>query len=258
MFVMLPILGILLAGVALALSELAPVTNRLHAEVLGKKPRARSARSDFIYRARDGNIFSIHRLDLAAGQIDRLVIERPGAEPGKPSLHVQAGEALYHRNEGWTLHDGYVRVLNGAGRENAFLFEEMRLTRFKETPEQLLAQPKDSDEMRYKELAEFIDVVERSGGRPHKLMVEQAQKIAIPAATFIIILFAAPLANSSPRGGPAYGIGISLGITIVYLMLFRISGAAGASGTLPPWLAAWLPNGVFALAGLGLLGRVRT
>jgi lipopolysaccharide export system permease protein len=84
------------------------------------------------------------------------------------------------------------------------------------------------------------------------------QRFAIPVATLIVILFGAPLATSSKRGGAAYGVGVSLATTIVYLMLFRVSGGLGYAGTLDPTLAAWLPNGVFLLSGLVLLSRVRT
>jgi lipopolysaccharide export LptBFGC system permease protein LptF len=57
-------------------------------------------------------------------------------------------------------------------------------------------------------------------------------------ATLVIILFGAPLANSPPRR-PAYGIGISLGITIFYMMLFKLTGAMGVSGMMDPMVAAW-------------------
>jgi lipopolysaccharide export system permease protein len=89
-------------------------------------------------------------------------------------------------------------------------------------------------------------------------MVERAQKIAIPVATLVIILFGAPLANTSSRGGPAYGIGISLGITVLYMLLFKVTGAAGAAGAMEPMYAAWIPNVLFLIAAGVLLARVRT
>jgi lipopolysaccharide export system permease protein len=112
--------------------------------------------------------------------------------------------------------------------------------------------------MRFAEMGRFIRALERSGGTPYELMFQQAEKIVIPIATFIIILFGAPLANSSHRGGPAYGIGISLGITMVYLVLFRVADAVGTAGILNPWVAAWVPNGIFLLGAIVLMARVRT
>jgi len=254
----LPLLGVLLAGGALALSEVVPVANRLRAEILGQRGRARTARTDFVYRTTDGLVFSIRRLDVESGQILDISMEREGDESRVPTVHAMAETADYEPGRGWVLHDGYVRWFLGPDVERTFKFRNMRPRGFQETPEQLLAQPKDPEEMRYRELAHFIDIIERSGGRPLELRVELAQKIAVPMATLIIVLFAAPLAMSSQRGGPAYGIGIALGVTLVYLMLFRIAGAAGATGNLPPVVAAWLPNLVFAVGAVVLLVKART
>lgn len=254
----LPVLGVGLTVVALGLSELVPVTTRLRAQALGEKGRMRSARTDFVYRARDGRVFAVRRLDVESGRIHGLWVEREGAEPVVPAVHVVAQEAQYDSTGRWTLEKGYVRLLAGAGQERTFRFGRLQPLRFTETPEQLLAEPKDPDEMRYTELGSFIDIIERSGGRPLELLVKRAQKISIPIATLIIILFAAPLATSTQRGGPAYGVGISLAITILYLGLFRIAGAAGTTGALPPMLAAWLPNGIFIFSAVILLSRVRT
>jgi len=77
-------------------------------------------------------------------------------------------------------------------------------------------------------------------------------------AVMVIVLFGAPLATSSQRGGTAFGVGISLGVTIVYMLLFRVGKAVGSSGAVDPTLAAWFPNGLFLVAGLGLMSRVRT
>ena len=112
--------------------------------------------------------------------------------------------------------------------------------------------------MTYAELGRLADIIERSGGQPHKLRVKKEQKIAIPVATLIIILFGAPLATSPNRGGTAYGIGVSLGSTMLYLLLLKVAGAFGASGAIPALWAAWLPNLLFLAVGVTLLGRVRT
>jgi lipopolysaccharide export system permease protein len=88
--------------------------------------------------------------------------------------------------------------------------------------------------------------------------VKQEQKLAIPIATLIILLFGAPLATSSKRGGTAYGVAVSLGSTMLYLLMLKIAGGFGASGALPPFWAAWLPNLLFLAVGVVLIRRVRT
>jgi lipopolysaccharide export system permease protein len=88
--------------------------------------------------------------------------------------------------------------------------------------------------------------------------VERALKIAIPCTCLIIALFGAPLGMTGARSGAAYGVAVSLATTFVFLIMIQISRAVGAGGVVPPLLAAWLPNGIFGLAGLGLFVRTRT
>jgi lipopolysaccharide export system permease protein len=139
-----------------------------------------------------------------------------------------------------------------------FSFRSMRLRALTQSPADLLAEPKAPDEMRYSELGRYIDALKRSGNDANKLIVEQALKVALPATCFIIALFGAPLAVNSPRAGAAVGVAISLGTTVVFLLITQIMKAVGAGGVIDPLVAAWLPNAVFLLAGLVLLSRVQT
>lgn len=259
LFAVLPILGVLLTVGALALAELVPVTTRLRAEIMGEKSRMRGSRSNFVFQGEGGRVLVVPQLDADNGIIRTPRIEQEGDGVRLPTVHTVAESGAYLPDEGgWVLEDGFLRFLYRDGAERALRFDRLRARGVDQTPEELLAQPKDPEEMRYAELERFIGIIERAGTDPKKLKVELAQKVAIPVATLVIILFAAPLATAAPRSGAAYGVGISLGITIVYLMLFRVGGALGAGGTLSPEMAAWLPNGIFLLAGAVLTTKVRT
>lgn len=253
----LPVLGILLTAAGLVLSEVVPVAEQARARVHGEKRGDRQARQDFVYRSREGSVYTIRYLDVENGRIDGLNIHRQGDEVKNPTISIVADEAMYNPETGWTLLNGYERRLMGPGKETGAAFATKQFD-LSETPEELLAEPKEPEEMRYQELGDFIETMQRSGVEPRTLMVERAQKLAIPVATLIIILFAAPLANKSQRGGPAYGIGIALLITVMYLMLFRLTAAAGATGAMNTHLAAWLPNLILLVAGGALLTRVKT
>jgi lipopolysaccharide export system permease protein len=257
---MLIVMGVLITGGGLGLAELVPITLRRASELFGEKTDYRGARNDFVYRAADGTVYGIRRLDLNANRIFGVNLQQEGDGDQIPTLSAFAKEAVWDSTTGWTLNDGVYRVVpsEGVGPLLTFNFSSMRLHDLDEMPEELLAEPRQPDEMRYAEMGRFIAALERSGGKPFKLMFSQAEKIAIPVATLIIILFGAPLANSSARGGPAYGIGISLAITIFYLVLFRVMAAVGEAGIMNPYLAAWVPNALFAVAALFLIARVRT
>jgi lipopolysaccharide export system permease protein len=252
-------LGVVLSAAALALGELVPVTNAKRAALVDPRASERSTsfRNDLVFQTGAGRVLSARQLDVGAGEMTGIVLERR-ASGGRPGLHETAERARWSADEGWRFEDGYVRILGADGVERSFRFAASRVPALGETPEELLADPKDPDEMRYGEMSRFIDAVERSGGNAEGLQTERALKIALPLAVLVIILFGAPLATSAQRGGTAYGIGLSLAVTMVYLLLFRIGKAVGSSGTLDPLLAAWAPNLLFLIAAGVLLWRVRT
>jgi lipopolysaccharide export system permease protein len=74
----------------------------------------------------------------------------------------------------------------------------------------------------------------------------------------VIAIFGAPMAIAAPRAGGAFGVGVSLATTVVFLTLIQLSKAVGAGGLLPPTLAAWAPNIVFGAAGIWLARRAPT
>jgi lipopolysaccharide export LptBFGC system permease protein LptF len=41
-------------------------------------------------------------------------------------------------------------------------------------------------------------------------------------------------------------------------MMIQLTKAVGAKGIIPPEVAAWMPNALFAMIGIVMLARVRT
>ncbi len=258
--IFLPILSlaVLLAGAAVVLGEVAPVTLRKRAELLGERVSSgRGPRINFVYQTEREGVLTARRLDPAAAEISSLALER-NASRRAPGRHLRAARATWTPGRGWKLENGYTRILHADGKEEATRFDSLRVPGLVETPEDLLGEPKEPEEMGYEEMSRFIGAIERSGGDANPLRVERAQKVAIPVAVIVIVLFGAPLVTSSQRGGTAYGVGISLGVTIIYMLLFRVGKAIGSSGAVDPILAAWFPNMLFLTAGLVLISRVRT
>jgi lipopolysaccharide export system permease protein len=203
-------------------------------------------------------VYAIRNLQIATRDMNDLILERVGTGPEYPTIVVTALRARYGREGGWTLQDGRVRYLMGRGVERAFEFRTLRVRIMRETPEDLLAEPKAPEEMRYAELGRYVDALARSGSDTRKLAVDRALKLAIPFTCIIIALFGAPLAITNPRSGAAWGVAVSLATTFLFLLLMQLSRAVGGGGLLPPTLAAWLPN---ILAGGGaawLLKKAQT
>lgn len=245
-----------LAGVGLG--ELVPIGAARKAELLGEKAIRTGARSNFVYRADGGWVYAIRSLQIDSGELADLILERVGTGPAYPTIVVTARRARYGRTGGWTLQDGRVRYLLDPGVERAFEFGTLRVRMMRETPADLLAEPKTPEEMRYAELGRYIDALARSGSDTRKLAVDRALKLAIPFTCIIIALFGAPLAITNPRSGAAWGVAVSLATTFLFLLLMQLSRAVGGGGLLPPTLAAWFPNLLVGVGAVWLLRKAQT
>jgi len=251
------VLGVLLTGAALALSEIVPRGNRIAAQIQRAEGPSRTWRSDFVYRSANGLSWQVSRLTASDGRMTGVVLERPPSDV-EAALHISAESATWSEESGWELSVGHMRTLAPDSTERDVQFGRMVMPAMVERPEDLLEVPREPEEMTYSEIARLAAILERTGGDATEWLVRRGQLLSVPVATLIIILFGAPLATSSKRGGTAFGIGVSLVTVIVFTMMLKFAGALGEAGAISPWSAAWLPNIAFFGASLLLLARVRT
>ena len=254
----LVVLGLALTGAGLLLSAVVPVAKRRSGQILRSEEIGRQWRTDFVFKTDDDRTLTVTRLNVFPPTLSQVVLEVPAGSDGAAAQHLQAMRAHFDSVRGWTFVNGYQRILRDQAPPLTFYFDSLRSSGFGEPPEGLLGKPTEEDEMTDSEIDRMVANLTRSGGDVSALLVEKGRRKAIAAATFVIILFGGPLATSSRRGGRSYGIGVALASVILYLLLLRLSEAAGQSGAIPPLLSAWLPNLLFLMGGLILLKRVRT
>ena len=257
----MPILfgAVIATGLDLVLAEVVPVTNAKRNALLEEQRfRAGTSRFNFAYAGEEGRVYNVRLLDTQKGTMEALQVVRKGKGRSYPTYILTADSALYTPGKGWLMKKGELQVLGDTSSVFALTFDSARDRLMTELPADMMARQRLPQEMRYRELERYIHASERSGSDVNELKVELALKIAIPVTCIIIALFGAPLATSTQRGGAAYGIGVSLGSTVIFLMLIQLTKAIGGTGIMPPHLAAWTPGALFALVGLVLLARVRT
>jgi lipopolysaccharide export system permease protein len=253
--------SVVVAAMALVLSELAPLGNRRRNELLQEvRYTSGTERFNFAFAAEQGRVYTITQLRAATSLAEQVQIERKGREddPAYPTWVATARRAQYVPRRGWTLVSGTAHILPAGRTPVTFVFDSLRDRHFTETPIQLMASDKAPEDMRYAELGRYIAALERSGSDVNRLKVDRALKIAVPVTCIIIALFGAPLATSTQRGGAAWGIGLSLAVTVAFLVFIQLTRAIGGKSLMDPELAAWMPNALFGLGGLVLLWRVRT
>ena len=243
----------------LVLGELAPITNKRRLEILqGNQVNFGNDRYNFAYAADGGRVYKIGALHLVESSLEGIVIERKGKGPDYPSYVVSANSGRYKPATGWVLKAGALHIIPDTLHNLTFSFDSLVDRHFTEPPKQLTLAQKAPTDMGFRELGRFIASMERSGADVNELRVERMLKIAIPITCIVILLFGAPLATSTQRGGAAYGVGLSLATTVIFLMLIQLTKGIGGKGMIPADLAAWLPSIIFGLVGAVLFARVRT
>lgn len=253
-------LGAIIATVlGLILGEIAPITNKKRLDILqANSVNVGNDRYNFAYAADRGRVYKIGALHLIDPSIEGMVIERKGNGPDYPSYVITASAARYRAGKGWLLQRGAVHVIPDTLRNLTVSFDSLVDRHFSEAPKQLTLAQKAPADMGFRELGRFITSMERSGAEVNELRVERMLKIAIPVTCIVILLFGAPLATSTQRGGAAYGVGLSLATTVIFLMLIQLTKGIGGKGMIPADLAAWLPSIIFGVVGIILFARVRT
>jgi lipopolysaccharide export system permease protein len=244
----------------LILGELAPITNKKRLDILQASSlnSVTSDRYNFAYAADRGRIYKIGALHLVVPSIEGIVIERKGNGPDYPSYLISSNNANYRSGKGWLLQKGAMHLLTDSMQNLTFSFDSLIDRHFTEPPKQLTLTQKAPTDMGFRELGRFITSMERSGAEVNELRVERMLKLAIPVTCVVILLFGAPLATSTQRGGAAYGVGLSLATTVIFLMLIQLMKGVGGKGIIPADLAAWLPSIIFGVVGAILFARVRT
>ena len=251
--------AVIAAVIGLALGEYAPLATKKKLALLERQTVNNSSqRYNFAYSADAGRVYKVQTLYVARKAIDGLTIERKGKGPSYPSYILTSLNATYQPRRGWRIANGTMHILTDSLDNMTITFDSAYDHRFRERPQDLMLTPKAPQDMNFRELGRFIRAMERSGADVDVLKVERMLKIVIPITSVIILLFAASLATSTQRGGAAYGVGLALGTTVIFIFLVQLTKGLGGNGLIPPEVAAWTPSIVFGVIGAVLFARVRT
>src|SRR5438309_6988333 len=105
-------------------------------------------------------------------------------------------------------------------------------------------------------LAELGAKIAEYRNDPHgraPFQIERHKRFALPLAALVFGLVAFPLAIRSHRGGRSIALVGSLAILVTYYLVMTSLEGAALGTRIPPAVAIWTPNVLFAVIGIGLL-----
>jgi len=173
--------------------------------------------------------------------------------------HISAVRARWEpRLKRWVFQDGWWRDIQGTNVLNFQTFAATTFSELTEPPSYFLKEVKQDKQMNFVELADYIGELQQSGFDTVRLQVQYHKKFAVPLFAVIMALLSVPFSFMTGTRGAMAGVGVSLGVAMAYWAVSQLFEQIGNLNQLPPAMAAWAPDVVFALAGMYLLARLRT
>jgi lipopolysaccharide export system permease protein len=269
--------GFTLALLSLVLNELCvpdsgELAERIKSRHIPTQPHASSKNqvlNDGFVNSRDGRLWQFEACDTRTGEMVAPIVLSKMADGSR--LWLKADRAALS-NGVWTFFNACVS--KESPQSNSIPMVLLRTNvlaqpRFSETPDEIRSELKISAMLNTLSLkgvkradipiSELMNYL-RLHPHPNQsaaLYTKLQGRLATPWTCLVVVLIATPFGAASGRRNVFVGVASSILIFFAYYVLQQLSLALGAGGTLPSWLAGWLPNIAFGVTGLWLTARVR-
>jgi lipopolysaccharide export system permease protein len=251
---------------ALAQEEVLPATNRAAAELRdtlsGNTPRTRDPRHRWVF-GRDSRLYHYESEDASGGIFQGFSIFELDPETFALLSRTYSDRARYDGRT-WVLENVTRRTFTSSGSEvvsNDRLEVALPVTpAFFASEESVLTWgvQREPGEMSFRDELQYVRDLEERGYDTVALRVALAQKATIPFVPLGMVLLGFPFSFGVGARGVLFGVGVAIGLCVLYWSALAVFNALGSAGILAPWLSATAPHVFFGGLGLYLSLRVRT
>ncbi len=173
---------------------------------------------------------------------------------------TQGQERVYYAKTGryraglWTLDNVYVRMFDGLDVTAA---KATKMTINQQILADSLFAPPIPEEETAEQLRDKIALAHRMHFDAKEIEVKYFERFSVPAACIVFALVGPVFSIIFARGGGFFGVLLSIIMVLVYYNAFVISTEILSKlDAVPSWVAAWLPNILFALVGAVAIRRL--
>lgn len=167
---------------------------------------------------------------------------------------IEASQGAWENGK-WRISEGIIQELESDGSYGLKKFDELYLD-LPETPETFKRSEKKPEEMSFWQLKAYAKKVRQEGYDNTRYLVDMQVKLALPFISLLLVLIGIPVAIGLKKGGTPVAVSAGMGVCFAYLLVLGFSRSLGLSGTLPPFLSAWIGTFIFLLLGIYLMMRV--
>ena len=159
-------------------------------------------------------------------------------------------DSAYH----WVVKNYQIRDFDGM--KESFQNGDRADTTLTIMPNDFLISAYDFETMNTVELYKHIERQKSRGiANIQGFEIEFHKRFASIASAFILTLIGASLSSRKMKGGMGLNIGLGILLSLAYIIFMTISSSFAVSGTVSPFIAAWIPNFVFILIAIILYRR---
>ena len=114
-------------------------------------------------------------------------------------------------------------------------------------PDEFRLKKKEMETYTTPDLIEEIDVMKTRGMNTVEWEIEKHKRMATPFSTFILTLIGVGLASRKIKGGLGFHLGLGLALSFSYILFMQITTVFAISGSVPVFLAIWIPNILYSV-----------
>lgn len=218
---------------------------------------------------RDGHSWLIGAYDFRTDVMTKPRVDWKLPGGGKVWLYAERAERV---QEVWTFYNAIeYETPIGVEMRKILQTNTLAMPQFSETPAEFKREVKFANRLKgpgaqstqlieipIVEIVDYLDLHPDLGSNDKRWLRTQLQgRLAMPWTCLVVVLIAIPFGAASGRRNIFVGVASSIGICFAYFVLLKLGLALGTGGYLPAWLAAWIPNATFGIAGFWMMLRVR-
>lgn len=221
-------------------------------EIVLKKPLPKVAQNIFFEGGKEFKMF-VRSYDAKLNKVHNATVFH--FQPNQYPRITEAKSAVLAETY-WDFHDGTMYTTRPTGQPEHFIhFRTWRYPLDLSIGPQIDNPAPRPGDQPLPQLYRYILEQEQKGVPTTGLWMDFYWKTAFPCASLCLMLLGAPLAAGSGRSGAGLGIGLSILLMFAYYMLLALCKGFGENGTMPPVIAAWLPNTIVLLCAAWLTRR---
>ena len=219
--------------------------------LIEKKSPSTYFRQHNIWHREEAAILRASLFDPAKGELKGITLWELKPGTTQPVRRTDADAGTLDR-QGWLFRDALVREFKAGEVSVTRKYPALRVP-LQLKPADLKVLGKYSDSMTIAELSRYCEKLKAGGYDPTRYLAQMHSRFSLPFGCAVMAFLGIPFALRGGRSsGIAFGIGLSLVVGFLYVIINSMIISFGQVGLLPPIAAAWATNFIFLLAGIWL------